>query len=312
MSRRISLEKVRDSTVKFVSAFISTWLAFLARPRDTIRAQWLSGRLAESTRIRKAVSFAATAVICGLCIAQVVEMPGRPKAIAPQFVIGAVLYWAIFGAVVHLFIRLIGGKGQLGGTVAVFLYASGALQLLWIPLFAAFALVFVEVKIDLNYPYTVEYRFDMDGGWERVAHEAFSSKKAWDGTVMPPAPVPAAYPHQPELNSPYVGGYYGKDVDEDTRATAKRVPAGQSGLPAPIVTQSLSGKPGTGFLEFWLLTAYYTSHFWYMANGLSVVHQKSRWLLFALAFLGPIGFIVLLFFGEFWLTKPLEALFPNW
>ena len=31
---------------------------------------------------------------------------------------------------------------------------------------------------------------------------------------------------------------------------------------------------------FYLMAAYYLSHFWYLANGLSAAHHLSRWCLF--------------------------------
>jgi hypothetical protein len=111
----------------------------------------------------------------------------------------------------------------------------------------------------LTYPYIVEYRFDVDGAvYEAVNEEVFHPDQPWDQTILPPAPTPP-------------GGRNYSDDHPDLRAreqvSTERIFAGLNFGEKPF---------------FYLIIIYYLSHYWYLANGLSVVHRLSRWYLLAI------------------------------
>ena len=127
IATRMSLAGVRDAAVKFIAEFLHAWLGLLSNPSDAIQKLWIN-KLAESTRLRKAITYASTALVAAMCVAELTHIRGSASLLSPRLVVGGVLSWSVTGLLIHVAVRLIArGKGSVSGTVAVFLYMSGTL-----------------------------------------------------------------------------------------------------------------------------------------------------------------------------------------
>jgi hypothetical protein len=152
MATRISLTGGRDAAVRFVADFLHLWLELLSNPCGAIQKA-RGCKLAESTRLRKAIAYASTALVAAMCIAELMRIKDSASLLTPKLVVGGILFWSVTGLLIHLVVRLVArGKESVAATVAVFLYMSETLLVLWIAIFAVCQQLFAgyDTTLTLN------------------------------------------------------------------------------------------------------------------------------------------------------------------
>jgi hypothetical protein len=94
-------------------------------------------------------------ILIGTSVSAYFEVSGSPPAFDIGTAITVLVVWFLVANVLHPFIRLSGGRGDIYKTVAVFIFVISSLHVIWIPIFAIFTKIATETKVTLTYDYVV-------------------------------------------------------------------------------------------------------------------------------------------------------------
>jgi hypothetical protein len=250
---------------------------------------------ANNRLIKVAVVFGAICIVIGTAVGGYFELEKVPEMFSAASLITVLLLWFGLGLVAHPFIRLFGGRGHVYQTIAVFLFVISALHIVWLPLFAIVAKNFAETRVVLTYDYAISFAalernspmssYGMDVPVAQFTETYFPSREPEkEGTVLPPAEAASDAPLW--------------------RDEPNRISIEESTFPAPAREEVVEiGEPYKAALLA-LFVGYVSSHFFYLAKGVSAVHGRSWQYWLFLAYALPLGgaiavLIALIAYGGF-------------
>jgi hypothetical protein len=221
--------------------------------------------------------------------------------------LGAFLVWLFISIAIHPFLKLVKGKGKLRETAFVFLYCASALHLLWIPIFSVFGKLSSNTEVVLTYPYLITYGY---GDWHDIYLDEPFSNQSWNKEQYikeedPDKETSALIPVSQETGYASPSDWH-KDHPHEPALSTTRVPLSNLNSPPPTRVEFGVIRDAHSFIRLFvlLMTAYYLTHFFYLAKGLAIAHNKRVVSLFSLAIAGPIGLCILIA-GIGWLAGRL-------
>jgi hypothetical protein len=259
------IDGISSSLAEHVAGYLTNLLGILTNPSRTIHGFLL---VEAPDGIRRTLSgvilYAIVSIAIGLSLATFIQLPGEPPAVTTGNVISILFIWVLYALILHLLLKLFGGKGPIVSTVAVFLLVVSTLQLFFIPVAKTMSLFVAKTQVILTYDYAVYMgRSEADFSISNV--EVFLKENEPDkvGTVLVP-------------------------LDKRNEYALARIPVNES--PYPLPTREEERIIDWDF-ALWIVLfslAYYLVHSWYLAQGLSIAHSMRVTRLLVLGVLGAI------------------------
>jgi len=273
------IKKTAETVADFLSGYFEQFVLILTKPRTTLSAEFSRG-VQGKKRIQRAIIYASSSILVGICLARFIELPKSPAEVNPQTAIAVLFIWILSATLLHPILKLFRAKGNLQDTIIVFLFIISTLHLLFIPILTILSRTITETQVTLTYEYVIYFGGSREGeDWGPYVETYVKEREPErDKTILPPLSDSNArdIPKNPEMRA---------RVDPSTLAikAPKRTEA-------PIVRKEAQ----LFLLFFWVF--YYLANSTYLAIGLSIAHKQSPYYLFVLAVFGlPIllGFMLI-------------------
>lgn len=275
--------------------FPGNYTSLLLGPKEffnSVREQSISRK---SDVTIAAFSFAFICFSVGAAVGKYLNLSGGPQLFDIEVIVFVLFIWCITAVVLHPLLKVFKATGTAVQTMTVVLFTSAGLHIIWIPIFGVVSNVVSETRVVLTYDYAISYSLASSRDWTDYIEPAYQTAKEIaqhlqpnhtesyiltdepqkEGTVLPPAEVPTA--------PAYPG----------TQSVGSRIALASSDLPPPAREERAAlGPTGTPILAA-ALAAYLVSHIIYLGIGFSEVHGRSAVYWVSLAFLVPIGILLL-------------------
>ncbi|MGZ2259993.1 hypothetical protein ACVC7O_22065 (plasmid) [Roseobacter sp. A03A-229] len=242
-----------------------------------------------------AYSFAFICLSVGAAVGGYLNLAGRPQLFDIQAIIFVLFVWCVTAVALHPFLKLFKATGTAVQTMVVVLFTSAGLHIVWIPIFAMVSNVVTETRVVLTYDYAVSYSIASRGRWGDSAEPTLRTAEEIARYLVPnysESYVPENEPHKDGTVLPPIGTPKPPFIPMAQRGL-DRIPLASSDLPPPDRSEQAGlGAHSTPLLAA-VLAVYLVSHIIYLGIGFSEVHGRSAVYWVSLAFLVPIGILLL-------------------